>query len=102
MPEIEIHYFSDDAPRLERTAKGDWIDLRAAADVTLRAGEFALIPLGRVDAPARGLRGAHRAAQLGHLKSGAFCRRTASASWTAATAARTTSGRCRSGPRATP
>ena len=46
MPEIEIHYFSDDAPRLERTAKGDWIDLRAAADVTLRAGEFALIPLG--------------------------------------------------------
>ena len=46
MPEIEIHYFSDDAPRLERTAQGDWIDLRAAADVTLRAGEFALIPLG--------------------------------------------------------
>ena len=46
MAEIEIHYFSDDLPRLEVTDRGDWIDLRAAEEMTLRAGTFALIPLG--------------------------------------------------------
>ena len=47
MPRIRIRYFND---RMERLAyvdgKSDWIDLRAAKDVTMKAGEFQLIPLG--------------------------------------------------------
>lgn len=47
MPKIRIRYFND---RMERLAyvdgKSDWIDLRAAKDVTMKAGEFQLIPLG--------------------------------------------------------
>ena len=46
MPTIKIHYFSDDLPRLQKTGKGDWIDLYAAQTMQLRAGDFALIPLG--------------------------------------------------------
>ena len=46
MPTIKIHYFSDDLPRLQKTDKGDWIDLYAAQTMQLRAGDFALIPLG--------------------------------------------------------
>lgn len=30
----------------ERIGKGDWIDLRAAEDVTIQEGEWMLIPLG--------------------------------------------------------
>ena len=33
-------------PRLQKTGKGDWIDLYAAQTMQLRAGDFALIPLG--------------------------------------------------------
>jgi dUTP pyrophosphatase len=44
--EIEIRYFDPDLPRLEPRENGDWIDLRASETVALRAGEFALIPLG--------------------------------------------------------
>ncbi len=45
---IQIRYLSD---RIEPLAyigegKSDWIDLRAAQDVTMRAGEYRLIPLG--------------------------------------------------------
>ena len=46
MPKIKIHYFSEDAPRLKMTEKGDWIDLYCAETMTLHAGEFALVPLG--------------------------------------------------------
>ena len=46
MPVIKIHYFSDDLPRLQKTSKGDWIDLYCAQTMTLRAGEYALVPLG--------------------------------------------------------
>ena len=46
MPKIKIHYFSPDAPRLKITKKGDWIDLYCAEDMTLKAGDFALVPLG--------------------------------------------------------
>lgn len=42
---IKVKYFADIEP-LEKIDKGDWIDLRAAADVTLKMGEYALIPLG--------------------------------------------------------
>lgn len=45
MFEIEIKYFSD-IDKVEKIAKGDWIDLRAAETVQLRQGEFKLIPLG--------------------------------------------------------
>ncbi len=41
-----IKYFSDRIDPVERISKGDWIDLRAAEEVTLRAGEFAYVPLG--------------------------------------------------------
>ena len=44
---IRIKYFSDEIERLTYIGgKSDWIDLRAAADVELKAGEFKLIPLG--------------------------------------------------------
>lgn len=43
---IKIKYFNDELIRLEKIVKGNWIDLRAAQDVVLKAGEFKLIPLG--------------------------------------------------------
>ena len=47
MEEIKIKYFSEDIPRLCYVeGKSDWIDLAAAEEVTLKAGEFRLIPLG--------------------------------------------------------
>jgi dUTP pyrophosphatase len=45
MEQIKIKYFTDIQP-IEPIAKGDWIDLRAADDISLKQGEFALIPLG--------------------------------------------------------
>lgn len=44
--QIKIKYFSKDIDKLDKIEKGDWIDLRAAEDVYLKAGEFKLIPLG--------------------------------------------------------
>lgn len=45
--DINIKYFSDDIERLKYIdGKSDWIDLRASEDITLKAGEFKLIPLG--------------------------------------------------------
>lgn len=47
METIRIKYFSDEIERLRYIdGKSDWIDLRAAKDVTMKAGEFQLIPLG--------------------------------------------------------
>ena len=47
MVNIKIKYFSDDIRRLEYIdGKSDMIDLRAAEDVNMKAGEFKLIPLG--------------------------------------------------------
>lgn len=43
--EIKVRYHADIDP-LEKTDKGDWIDLRAAEDVVLKAGEFKIISLG--------------------------------------------------------
>lgn len=44
---IRIKYFTDQIEPLRYIdGKSDWIDLRAAADVTLKQGEFRLIPLG--------------------------------------------------------
>jgi len=45
--ELKIRYFSDSIDRLAYIAgKSDWIDLRAAEEVRMKAGEFRLIPLG--------------------------------------------------------
>jgi probable deoxyuridine 5'-triphosphate nucleotidohydrolase yncF len=45
--QIKIKYFSKDIEKLRYIEnKSDWIDLRAAKDIELKAGEFALIPLG--------------------------------------------------------
>lgn len=46
MKTIKIKYLSDKIDKLEKITKGDWIDLRAAEDITMKAGEFRLIPLG--------------------------------------------------------
>lgn len=47
MEAIKIKYFDESLDRLKYIdGKSDWIDLRSAADVTLRANEFRLIPLG--------------------------------------------------------
>lgn len=45
--QIRIKYFTDKIDKLDYIdGKSDWIDLRAAEDVTLKKGEFKLIPLG--------------------------------------------------------
>ena len=44
---IRIKYFSDRIEKLRYIGgKSDWIDLRAAEDISMKAGEFRLIPLG--------------------------------------------------------
>lgn len=44
---IKIKYHNDDLKRLEYIdGKSDWIDLRAAEDVSLKKGEFKLVSLG--------------------------------------------------------
>lgn len=45
--EIKIKYFTDKIDKLcYIDGKSDWIDLRAAETVEMKAGEFKLIPLG--------------------------------------------------------
>ena len=47
METIKIKYFSPDLEKLAYIdGKSDWIDLRASETVTLKAGDFKLIPLG--------------------------------------------------------
>ena len=47
MKTIRIKYFTEEIEKLTYIAgKSDWIDLRAAKEVQLKRGEFALIPLG--------------------------------------------------------
>lgn len=43
---IQIKYHHPDLVRIEKMDVGDWIDLRSAANVRLKKGDFALIPLG--------------------------------------------------------
>ncbi|KZE68634.1 deoxyuridine 5'-triphosphate nucleotidohydrolase [Paenibacillus jamilae] len=43
--QIKVKYFADIEP-LQKISKGDWIDLRSAIDVEIKAGEYKLIPLG--------------------------------------------------------
>ena len=45
--EIKIKYFTDKIDKLTYVdGKSDWIDLRAAETIELKAGKFKLIPLG--------------------------------------------------------
>lgn len=46
METIKIKYFDNEIEKIKKIDNGDWIDLRAAKEVTLKAGEYALIPLG--------------------------------------------------------
>ena len=43
---IKIKYLDDSIEKISAISKGDWIDLRAAETVTMKKGEFRLIPLG--------------------------------------------------------
>ncbi|OCB99155.1 dUTP diphosphatase [Bacillus amyloliquefaciens] len=44
--QIKIKYSDDTQTRISKIEQGDWIDLRAAEDVTIKKDEFKLIPLG--------------------------------------------------------
>lgn len=47
METIKIKYFTDQIEKLRYIdGKSDWIDLRAAEEITMKAGDFKLIPLG--------------------------------------------------------
>ncbi len=47
MLELKIHYLTEDIEPLTYVeGKSDWIDLRAAREISFEAGEFKLIPLG--------------------------------------------------------
>lgn len=45
MLNIKIKYHTD-IEKIGKIEKGDWIDLRAAEDITMKPGEFKFIPLG--------------------------------------------------------
>ena len=42
---IKIKYLKD-IQKIERFNVGDWIDLRSAEDISMKAGEYRMIPLG--------------------------------------------------------
>lgn len=44
--EIEIKYFDSDMLKIRKIHNGDWIDLRVAETVELKAGEYRLLRLG--------------------------------------------------------
>lgn len=43
---IGVKYVKDGMKKIEILSGGDWLDLRIAEDVDIKAGEFKLIPLG--------------------------------------------------------
>lgn len=43
---IKLKYYRDIKPITIDTEKGNWIDLRSAIDIELKAGDFKIIPLG--------------------------------------------------------
>lgn len=47
MPSIKVRYLTDSIEKLRYIdGKSDWIDLRCAEEITMKKGEFKLIPLG--------------------------------------------------------
>lgn len=43
---IKIKYFDQELEKIQKISKGDWIDLRCAERVELKAGEYKLLRLG--------------------------------------------------------
>lgn len=43
---IKVKYFDQEIQELQKISVGDWVDLRSAERVELRAGQYHLIPLG--------------------------------------------------------
>lgn len=46
MTEVLVRYHNDNIEKIEKIGNGDWIDLRAAETVELKAGDFKIISLG--------------------------------------------------------
>lgn len=46
MEKIKVKYFDNNIERIQKIAQGDWIDLRAAEEYTINAGEYVQIRLG--------------------------------------------------------
>lgn len=46
MEKIKIKYFSNEIEKIQKIENGDWIDLRSAINIDLKAGDTAIIPLG--------------------------------------------------------
>ena len=46
MKKVKIKYFSNKISPITFNPKGAWVDLRSAETITLKKGDFALIPLG--------------------------------------------------------
>ena len=46
MKTLKIKYHNKNIDQIEKIKVGDWIDLRAAEDTVLKAGEFKLVSLG--------------------------------------------------------
>ena len=44
--DIKVKYFTDKIDKLQKIEQGDWIDLRVAEDVHMKAGEFKVLHLG--------------------------------------------------------
>lgn len=44
--EVKIKYFNKDIDKIKKISKGDWVDLRSAETVEMKAGEHRLIKLG--------------------------------------------------------
>lgn len=46
MLKLQVKYHSKEIDKIKKIEKGDWIDLRSAEEVELKAGQFKLISLG--------------------------------------------------------
>lgn len=46
MEKIKIKYFSNEIEKIKKIENGDWIDLRSAINIDLKAGDTYIIPLG--------------------------------------------------------
>ena len=98
MVEIKVKYWLDELePLCYVDGKSDWIDLRAAQDVQLKAGEFRLIPLGVSIALPEGYE-AHIAPRSSTFKNYGILQTNSMGWWTVLTAETGTSGRCPSMP----
>ena len=102
METIKIQYLNDEIERLRYIdGKSDWIDLRAAEEVELKAGEFKLIHLGVAMQLPEGY-GRISCREAAPSRTSVLSRRTTAVSSTRATADRTPGSTCRRMPCATP